>query len=254
METEERNESPLFILIFLCWYHVLKFSSAPASFAIVAIRSPHFGNQTSSQMFLTLLCNIFSFFVLMFVGKFNYSWLATWCLTTPFDLDDNSFCLQSRLCLDCHCSGCQGLVAGVRGEVGSPHKVQEVDLQMLSSLGIKLTSDQGNYRVQSDHGQCHGSEADSGSWARHPTVPSSSCDAINCATAVNSHTWSTVWETGGMGHGTWDTGLDTPHTSHGCSYSECWEGGSGRDTANTLHTSGKFPSLGNYSPVLCDIH
>ena len=43
------------------------------------------------------------------------------------------------------------------------HKVQEVDLQMLSNLGIKLTSDQGNYRVQSDHGQCHGSEADSGS-------------------------------------------------------------------------------------------
>ena len=31
--------------------------------------------------------------------------------------------------------------------MGSPHKVQEVDLQMLSSLGIKLTSDQGNYRV-----------------------------------------------------------------------------------------------------------
>ena len=66
-------------------------------------------------------------------------------------------------CLGWHCSCCQGLVAGVRGEVGSPHKVQEVDLQMLSSLGIKLTSDQGNYRVQSDHGQCQGSEADSGS-------------------------------------------------------------------------------------------
>ena len=49
--------------------------------------------------------------------------------------------------------------------MGSPHKVQEVDLQMLSSLGIKLTSDQGNYRVQSDHGhgQYQGSEADSGS-------------------------------------------------------------------------------------------
>ena len=34
----------------------------------------------------------------------------------------------------------------MRGEVGT-HKVQEVDLQMLSNLGIKLTSDQGNYRV-----------------------------------------------------------------------------------------------------------
>ena len=67
--------------------------------------------------------------------------------------------------------------------------------------------------------------------------------------------YGTLGWTGHTSHGTvWDTGLDTPHTSHGCSYSECWEGGSGRDTANTLHTSGKFPSLGNYSPVLCDIH
>ena len=133
-------------------------------------------------------------------------------------------------CLDCHCSGCQGLVAGVRGEVGT-HKVQEVDLQMLSNLGIKLTSDQGNYRVLvtmvSIMGVKQTAEAD-------PCTPL--CNAINCATAVNSHTWSTVWESGGMGHGTaWDTGLDTPHmgqygtlgctvytphTSHGCSHSE----------------------------------
>ena len=52
--------------------------------------------------------------------------------------------------------------------------------------------------------------------------------------------------------GAWDMGQHgtlgwthlTPHmVAHIAN--ECWDGGSGRDT---LHTSGKFPSLGNYSP------
>ena len=130
---EEWIPIPLFILILLCWYHTWEFSGVPASFANIA-RSKLFW-KPNFKFFGALLL------YLAFRGPPDDSGSLT---------GDHSYWFRRQFlttCLDCHCSGCQGLVAGVRGEVGSPHKVQEVDLQMLSSLGIKLTSDQGNYRV-----------------------------------------------------------------------------------------------------------